>query len=98
MKSSLFALAALLSVVATTPALALSEDHNSAYADSSGGSKFSDPDDALGGDNGNANPLGTVQLGNSGSASFGLSAGNGSSYSGQTPPGYYGVYDPTRQR
>jgi len=96
MKSSLFVLAALLSIVATTPALALSEDHNSAYADSNGGSKFSDPDDALSGDNGNSNALGTVQFGNSGSASFGLSGGN--SNQGGTPPGYYGTYNPNRPR
>lgn len=97
MKTSLFILATLLSVAVASPAFAISEDHSSAYANADGGSKFSDPDDALGGDSGNSNPLGTVQVGG-GSANFGAYGNNTGNYQGTTPPGYYGIYDPTRPR
>lgn len=73
MKSSLLVFAALLMLA--TPAAAMSVDHDSNYADPSGGSRFSDPDDALGGDDGNSNPLGTMQFGSSDSSSGGVSFG-----------------------
>jgi len=99
MKSSLLILAALLVMAGTQPAAALSPDHDSTYANSGGGSRFSDPDDALGGDDGNSSPFGTMQFGNSGSVTFGISGNDGGgSNPTATPPGYYGIYDPTRPR
>jgi len=88
MKSSLLILAALLMLA--TPAAAMSVDHDSNYANASGGSRFSDPDDALGGDDqSGSNQFGTVQLGNSDGSSGGFSLGiSGSNDGGNASPGY----------
>jgi hypothetical protein len=91
MKSALLIIAALLMITLAKPASAMSVDHDSNYADASGGSRFSDPDDALGGDSGNSNPLGTMQFGNanSGGVTFGMfAAGGNNGQSGSSVPGY----------
>ena len=102
MKPSLLILAALAVLAMAQPAAAMSVDHDSTYADSSGASRFSDPDDALSGGDSGSSPLGAVQFGNSDSSSggitFGMSANSGGSNPTATPPGYYGIYDPTRPR
>jgi hypothetical protein len=99
MKTSLIIFAALLTLTLAKPAAALSVDHNSGYADAGGASRFSDPDDALGGDDGNSNPLGTMQFGNasSGGVTFGISGSNGGQ---NVPPGYamQGCMAPVCQR
>lgn len=101
MKPSLLILAAVAMLAMAQPAAAMSVDHDSTYADSSGASRFSDPDDALTGGDSGSSPLGTIHFGNSDSSSgitFGMSANDGGSNPTATPPGYYGIYDPTRPR
>jgi hypothetical protein len=86
MKSSLLMLAALLMLA--TPAAAMSVDHDSAYAGASGASRFSDPDDALGGDDqSGSNQFGSVHFGSSDGSgvSFGMFGGSSNGISNSTP-------------
>ena len=88
MKSSLLIFTALLMITLATPASALSVDHDSGYADASGSSRFSDPDDALDG----SSQFGSVHLGNSdsngGGATFGMFATGSNNGQTNPPPGY----------
>ena len=73
MKSSFLIIASLLIVTGfcIQPAVALSTDHDSAYANASGSSRFSDPDDQLSG-----NQFGSVQFGSSSSSDGSIGGGS----------------------
>ena len=91
MKSSLLILAALVmlaTLASATPATAMSVDHDSSFATSNGGSRFSDPDDALGGND----QTGAMHFGSADGSSmtFGIVGGgsNSNSNSDEPPHGY----------
>ena len=92
MKSLFLVFVVLLTVtMASRPAAALTVDHDSAYANANGTSRFSDPDDQLSG-----NQFGSVQLGNSSSSdsdtgnsvTFGMFMGNNSGQANAPMPGF----------